>query len=327
MKKYLFALLVAILATTSVNAQQISVVSASGSTTLYNSLPEAIKGASANSVLYLPGGGFNIADSVIITKKLTIIGIGHKSNNDNADGNTTIVGGLRFGVGSSGSAVIGCYITDQVYIGVDGEVDDVLVKQCNAHSVDVNNVECSGIVIYQNYIRDDIAFTKKGGEATIKNNVIGAGYYGASIEGMSSGVIENNIIMGGAYYGYFLKDVTTAIITGNILIRTGTPSCGSLTSNGNACLNGTWGDYPIKITAVDWDSVFEKWNNGAINPNSNFHFKEAFASYEHQVGIYAGDSFVDSQLPPTPRIVAKKIPDQTDASGKLSIKVRVKASE
>ena len=71
MKKYLFALLVAILATTSVNAQQISVVSASGSTTLYNSLPEAIKGASANSVLYLPGGGFNIADSVIITKKLT----------------------------------------------------------------------------------------------------------------------------------------------------------------------------------------------------------------------------------------------------------------
>lgn len=327
MKKILFALFVAYLATINVSAQQISVVSSGGSTTLYNSLPEAIKGASANSVVYLPGGGFNIADSVIITKKLTIIGIGHKSNNDNADGNTTIVGGLRFGVGSSGSAVIGCYITDQVYIGVDGEVDDILVKQCNAFSVDVNNVECSGIVIYQNYIRDDIAFTKKGGEATIKNNVIGGSYYDSSISGMSSGVIENNIIMGGAYYGRFLSDVTTAIITGNIIIRTGTLRCGTLTSYGNACLNGTWGDYPIKITADSWNAVFKNWNNGAINPTSNFHFGETFNEYERQVGIYAGDGFVDAQLPPTPRIVAKKIPDETDASGKLSIKVRVKASE
>lgn len=320
MKRIFFSFLIALLATTTIQAQQISAVSASGSTTLYNSLKEAIEGASANSVIYLPGGGFSIADTVKITKKLTIIGIGHKSNNDNADGNTTIVGGLRFGVGSSGSAVMGCYITDQIYIGVDGEVDDILVKQCNALSVDVNNVDCSGIVIYQNYIRDDIAFTAKGGEATIKNNVIAL-----EINGMSSGVIENNIIMG--RYNYFLYEVTTAIITGNIIIQTATPGCGTLTTSGNAVLNGTWGDDPIKITADSWEAVFKNWNDGAISPISNFHFQKAYTEYENQVGIYAGDSFIDAQLPPTPRIVAKKISDQTDASGKLSIKVRVKASE
>lgn len=327
MKKKIFSLFVALVATVAVQAQMISAVAPNGATTLYQTLPEAIAGAQSGSVLYLPGGGFAIPDSVTIKKKLTIMGIGHKSQNDNADGMTTIVGGLRFNVGSDGSAVMGCYINDQVYIGSDGQVNDVLVKRCNLHSVDVNNEDCKGTVISQNYIRDDIMLTMS--EATIKNNVIygSRAYGGCGIVKMSSGVISNNIFLGSYTSSNLLRDITTAKITGNICVMIGTSGCGTLYTSGNARLNSEWGDDPINLQANSWSDVFVNYNGGQANDKSDYHFKEAYKQYERQVGIYAGDGFDDSQLAPTPRIVSKHIPDQTNAAGKLVINVRVKASE
>lgn len=324
MKKGFFSLFVAFVATVAAQAQMISAVAPNGATTLYQTLPEAIAGAQSGSVLYLPGGGFAIGENDVITKKLTIMGIGHKSQNDNADGMTTIVGGLRFNVGSDGSAVMGCYINDQVYIGSDGPVNDVLVKRCNLHSVDVNNAACTGTVISQNYIRDDIMLTMS--EATIKNNVLQGQRYGNHITKMSSGLISNNIFLP-ANGCVNLSDITTATITGNIFCWNASRYHGTIYTSGNALLNGEWGDDPIKIEAENWEAVFENYNGGAANNKSDFHFKEAFKQYERQIGIYAGDGFDDSQLAPTPRIVSKRIPDQTNAAGKLVINVRVKASE
>ena len=96
MKNYLFSLFVALMATTAIQAQQISVVSPGGATTLYRTFQQAIEGADPGSVIYLPGGGFPISDDVKITKKLTIIGIGHCVKGDNVDGVTTISGNLFF---------------------------------------------------------------------------------------------------------------------------------------------------------------------------------------------------------------------------------------
>ena len=96
MKKIILTLFLALMATTGLYAQQISVVSTDGSTSLYRTFPEAIKVAVPGSVIYLPGGGFSIDDSVKITKKLTIIGIGHYNKSGNVDGVTTISGNLWF---------------------------------------------------------------------------------------------------------------------------------------------------------------------------------------------------------------------------------------
>ena len=87
MKKIIFTLFLAIMATTGLYAQQISVVSSGGTTSLYRTLQEAIEGAEPGSVIYLPGGGFPISDDVKITKKLTIIGIGHYIKSGNIDNN------------------------------------------------------------------------------------------------------------------------------------------------------------------------------------------------------------------------------------------------
>ena len=109
MKKiFLLTAIAVLLGMATATAQQIAVVSEGGETTICQTLQTAIEIASPGSVSYLPGGGFNLSDDVKITKRLTIIGIGHKSNNDNVDGNTKILGNLWFNEGSSSSAVMGC---------------------------------------------------------------------------------------------------------------------------------------------------------------------------------------------------------------------------
>lgn len=330
MKKKIFSLLIAMVAAaTSVQAQTITAVAPNGATTLYQSLSEAIKRADPGSILYLPGGGFPTGDDDVITKKLMIMGIGHKAINDNADGITTIVGNLRFGKGSDGSSVMGCYINNNIYIAQDGQVNDVLIKKCSFDWVYVQNNACKGTVISQNYVRGCADFGRS--EATVKNNNI------HNVRYMSNGVISNNIFRaclcnsGNNYQSSFLCAVTTATVTGNILLGTAggwvTSDCGTLYTSGNARLNAEWGDDPVKIEAENWETVFENYNGAATNSYTDLHFKDAFKQYERQVGIYAGDGFDDTQLAPTPRIVRKEIPDQTDAAGKLNIKIRVKASE
>lgn len=329
MIKKLFIACAAFVWTIALVAQNISVVSSGGSTKLYRTLEAAIKGADPNSVIYLPGGGFPIADSVKITKKLTIIGIGHKSKNDNVDGNTTISGNLYFYHGSDGSALMGCYVTGNINIGSNISsdqqiVNDIMVKTCNVYNIYVNHPECQGTFISQNYIRHVVSLMNS--EATIKNNII-KGDSNGCIKNMGAGVISNNLLLmeQSTSYGY-LYNVSTAIVTGNIITNTKHKDCGTISTSGNACLNQEYGDDPINLQANSWDDVFVKYNNGKVNPASNFHFKDEYKQYENQVGVYADGVDFDKQLASVPYIVAKKIDPQTDTAGKLNIKIRVKAS-
>ena len=326
MKKKIITLLVALMATVArVHAQQISVVAPNGATTLYRTLPNAIKGATAGSVVYLPGGGFSIPDSVKITKKLTIIGIGHKVNSGNVDGNTIINGNLWFNEGSSGSAVMGCYLTGRVIIGENGIVDNVLVKLCFLNGVDVRNSNCVGTVVNQNYVVDQLRMGNS--DVIIKNNIVrftNTGY-GPCIVDVGSGVIQHNMLLHGTHS---LINVN-ATVTNNVITASDGLSNWSSTiiSSGNMGTIALGEDAIVIQPEKGWDDVFVNYNGGAVSTASNFHFKDEYKEYENQVGIYAGDGFSDGALPPVPYIVAKKIDDKTDAAGKLNIKVRVKASE
>jgi hypothetical protein len=324
MTKKLFSLCVAFAWTVALMAQQISVVSPSGSTQVFKTLQAAIEGASYGSVIYLPGGGFNIDDSVKVTKKLTIIGIGHKANGENVDGNTMIYGNLFFNEGSSGSAVVGCYLSGRVIIGDNGIVDNVLVKLCFLNGIDVKNSNCVGTTVNQNYIVDRLLMGNSN--VIIKNNIVrwtNTGY-GPCIYDVGSGVIQYNILLHGSTSMYNVN----ATVTNNVITAWERISGqGIITSSDNM---GTLalGDYPIVIHPENgWDDVFINYNNGAVSTTSNFHFKDGYKQYENIVGIYAGTGFDDDALPPMPYIVAKKVDEQTDANGKLNIKIRIRAGE
>ena len=336
MKKILLTLFLAVMATVGLYAQQISVVSSDGSTSIYRTLKEAIEGASDGSVIYLPGGGFSIGDSVKITRRVNIIGVGHKIINDNVDGNTTINGNLWFNEGSSGSALMGCYITGNVNIGDGGAaVSDVLIKYCNLNSVQVKNNTCLDVSVNQNYIRSMSSFN--GANAKITNNVI------HSIYGVNGGRILNNIIKGSGKPDNDVNDLRYfsiwsdySIISYNVMFI-GQGSGGNWSNAGVRGSNNSgthnivgyygFGENCISWNGKSWNDLFE--NPSDVNPSSNYHFKEAYSEYENLIGLYAnaGTGFSDQQLAPVPYIVASQVDEQTDASGKLNIKIRVKAGE
>lgn len=330
MKKiFLLTALAVLLGVATATAQQISVVNG-GSTTLYQNLPAAIEGASNGSVIYLPGGGFPLPDSVKITKKLTIIGIGHKSTNDNVDGFTTIAGNVFFNGGSDGSAIMGCLITGTVAIGHDGvSVNNVLVKRCNVNAVD-SRANCENIVVSQNYIRNPSPI--RGCGSLVTNNIV------HSLYDMNSSTICYNLIRyrtcgsKGDYYTHYsaLNEVDNSNIYNNIIIEANYIGafCDFDQANRNMFINCNWGDSCVSLPGgTNWVDVFVKWNDGGINPMNDFHFKEAYQQY-HDIGIYGNgvNGFDDHQTAPVPYITGKQIDQETDAAGQLGIKIRVKAS-
>lgn len=342
--RMILAAVAVLLSVATTTAQQIAVVSESGETAVFQTFQAAIEGAAPGSVIYLPGGGFPISDDVKITKRLTIIGIGHKTNNDNVDGITTISGNIFFNEGSSGSAVMGCYITGNVYIGEDdASVNNALIKFCNLNSVQVRNSNSLLTYVNQNYIRATSDFGNSN--AQITNNIL------HSIKNLENGLVSYNIILGAYTYhsgsvfgGGSYSDVAnigakTSIIHNNVV----NPNVPYSTSQGygshtyvygssnqcesNLTIKRGFGDFCTVLEVEGWDEVFLNFNGGSINPSSNFHFKEVYQQYESQVGVYAGGVDFDKQTAPVPYIIAKRIAEETDAAGQLKIQVRVKAGD
>ena len=321
MKKKIIILCMALAWTVTLMAQEISVVTSNGSTQLYTSLTKAIEGAANNSTIYLPGGRFAIHDSVRITKPLTIIGIGHYMNNEeNEDGRTFIDGHLSFDEGSSGSSVMGCYLEKSINIGTnlgheyESTVNDFTLRYCNVWDICVSS-SSTGTVINQNYVRAIIYFNNSSGE--VSNNIMGA------INDMGGGSICNNVFT--VRQTYTLRNVSNTTVSDNAFVIWNGHYGSGLSAYHNLFFGVEWGDDCLNLTGVDRNDVFIK--NDGVASTSNYHFQTDYKQYESQYGIYSGTGFKDKQMAPVPYIVAKRIDGQTDASGKLNIKIRVKAGE
>lgn len=308
---------VAILATMTALAQNIAVVNPSNKTTLYESLDEAITEADPGSVIYLPGGSLRISDDTKVTKKLTIMGVSHRVDVDNADGATLISGNISFDSGSDGSALMGVCLTGNVNIGsAEASVDNVLVRYCDMNEYFAHNSQCNGLKLNQCYIRNGV----HGGnsKAQITNCIL------KCVEYINEGDISNNIIWGS--WNTFWE-VRGSTIYKNIIIDPVHVE-GNCTNNltfRNMFRNGDWGTDCVNLQGAEWKDVFEDPSYG-IYYKSNFKFKTAYQQY-NDIGIYGGETgFSDSQLAPMPRIVSKKVNERTDGTGKLQIEVTVKAN-
>lgn len=329
-RNVLFA--VAFFATLAASAQNIAAVSPSNKTTMHQTLDDAVSEAENGSIIYLPGGGFKISDETKITKKLTIMGVSHRADADNAEGATVIAGNLNFEGGSSGSSVVGAFISGNINVGTEEDkVANLTVRFCNVNSIQVKNAQCSGMVVNQCYLRKTSKFL--GCNATLENNVI------HSICDVNGGSIRYNVIVSsGEYrrgeYGFSGRyDIYgAAIVAYNSTISNNVVCYGGTLLQGSECLvsknmsNQAWGDDPVTLEGVDWNIVFKQYNSGAISPTSIYHFNETYAQYEDEIGIYGGSKFKDDKsLAPIPRIVSKKVSEHTDGSGNLHIEITVKA--
>ncbi len=336
MKKLFFTLFLTVITTAVLQAQQISVVSGAN-TNVYQTLKEAIENAPAGSVIYLPGGGFQISDDVKINKKLTIVGVSHRADTDNADGATTIAGHLQFIGESSGSAVMGVYVSGNIYVGdADGGVDNVTIKYCNVNSIQVGNGTSNDLYVNQCYLRNNSNLAACN--VKLENNIL------HSVQNINGGVINNNIVTSkiktsdNTYDYHPIFNVSNSTITNNFFLdpvyggvfrfHTGDNCYAS-----NNCLGSwNWGENPILLDeGVTWNDIFKANNGVAIS--SDYSLKENVDKSKFKgtdgkvIGIEGGTGFSNKGLAPIPYIVAKQVDEKTDASGMLNVKIRVKAGE
>lgn len=320
----------ALLATIAVKAQNIAVVSPNNETDIYQTLDEAIGNAAEGSVIYLPGGGFTISNNTKITQRLTIMGVSHRGDTDNADGATIINGKLQFDRGSSGSAVIGAYISGNVEID---SVQNITVRKCNAYSILVKNSGATGLVVNQCYLREDCDFGNCN--ARIENNIIDVAI------NVTGGIIRHNVFTGtrAEYWGdgYWrsrqIGRIYSSIIEDNFFLNwsDGAAQIGNCVISRNCIGTGSWGsdtDPYVLGEGVTWDDVFIK--HKGCTTSSDYSLKSTWgkgeASDGTDIGIFGGSGFDPKALAPIPRIVSKKVDEQTDGTGRLHIEVTVKSN-
>ena len=317
-----------LLATVAAKAQNIAVVSPGNETNIFQTLDEAINNAAEGSVIYLPGGGFTISDNTKVNKRLTIMGVSHRGDTDNADGATIISGKLQFDRGSSGSAVLGAYISGNVEID---SVQNITVRKCNAYSIQVKNSGATGLVVNQCYLREDCRFC--GCNARIENNIVDMVY------GVTGGIIRHNVFTGykirdgySSSYPGQLENINSSIIEDNFFLNWQYENSISNCVIARNCIGtGTWGsdsDPYVLDAGVTWDDVFKK--HKGCTTSSDYDLKGTWgkgeASDGTDIGIFGGSGFDPKALAPIPRIVSKKVDEQTDGTGRLHIEVTVKSN-
>lgn len=325
--KKIFSFAVALAATITAGAQNIAVVNPSNSTSIYQTLDEAIIKAEAGSIIYIPGGGYQVTDNAKIDKQLTIMGVSHRGDTDNVDGATIISGNLNFVKGSSHSAVLGVYVSGNV--NITDSVADFTMRYCNVKSIQVNSSKSTGMIINQCYLRE---YSKFGStNAKIENNII------HSLRDINGGVIKNNVVTtnssewnNGVCKNYAFWNVSSTTIMYNYLISpgSGTHYGSNCTISYNCVGTASWGDNPITLPEkTNWEDVFKAHKGVTIA--SDYHLSETWANSKDPdltgIGIYGGSGFSDEALAPIPRIVSKKVAEKTDALGNLEIEVTVKA--
>lgn len=328
MKKIL-SIVVAFSATIIAMAQNIAVVNPSNSTSIYQTLDEAITNAEDGSIIYIPGGGFKVTDNAKIDKRLTIMGVSHRGDTDNVDGATIISGNLNFIAGSSKSAVIGVYVSGNV--NVTDSVAGFTMRYCNVNSIQVKSSKSDGMVVNQCYVRNNSKF----GNCNVKlsNSIV------HSIQNVNGGIIDHNIFTSNidldpnsSYNNplYVLYDVKSSSITYNFLLNPGnnTHSGEGTYKDHNCAGTKSWGDNPLTLPEkTNWEAVFKAHKGVTIA--SDYHLSDTWAASKDPdltgIGIYGGTGFSDEAVAPIPRIVSKKVAEKTDALGNLEIEVTVKA--
>lgn len=332
--KRIFSILAALAATFTLGAQNIAVVSPNNTTSIYQTLDDAITSADPGSTIYLPGGGFTIKDETKVDKKLTIMGVSHRGDADNVDGATIISGNLYFMEGSSGSAVVGVYVSGNIEIGIESAtVENFTLRYCNVNTVYVRNNSCVGLVVNQCYLRQGM----DGGNCNIKmeNCITG------TLINIIGGIINHNVFVSnngpsGGWYRWILGNVSSSTITNNIFIGWGDGHNGNNCYVSNNCIGtGTWGENPVVAPEIPegknvWDVLFGEGNNKGATIASDYHVKASWAKGAAtdgtDIGIYGGSGFSEeTSLAPIPRIVSKTVEEQSDASGRLKVTVTVKS--
>jgi hypothetical protein len=306
---------------------QIAVVTPSGNTSICPTIDSAMNKANASDIIYLPAGNFG---GFTVTKKVTIIGVGHHPDSSAATGRTIINGDLTFSNSSKNSLIDGLVINaGSIYLNSDS----CTILRCNVNgSLIMLSITPLGTKIRYSVL--DQIFINSGGlkYSEIKNNVINGMQFITSSD-FSNNTISNNIFLGGTC-GWNDNN----LITNNIFINW---SPYNFTSNicNNNIFNSTQMPVPIdsssghnNIYGQTSASTFVNQSGTNFNYSQNYHLKPispgvGAGTDGTDIGIYgSAQPWKDGNIPPNPHIYFKNVAQQTGADGKLLIQYKVRAN-
>lgn len=328
--------LVAVMATVFVKAQDVQLVTLQHGDDMQafygpDGLKNAVAAAQQGDVLSLSGGTFN---ATTIDKAITIQGAGYIQDTNSNRYRTMIVGEMTIDLpaGQSGLLIEGIHTDNN--INIDGTCTGMSFQRCLINSDLTVKCESNNLMFLHCRVKN-LNLTGISHAACIKNSAVDV--LGGSDDVSESGLVENCVIR-------CCKDnVKTFVFRNNILYREGSSPYSTSSSLSNSYYYNLYNRWVRTISS----SCQQEGNYTFYGYESNF-LKETFGDYSKnfldspytltdyakkyigtdgtEVGIHGGSQpFTD--VPSTPQITQKTIATQTDANGKLSVKIVVEAQK
>lgn len=315
-------------------AQKTIAVQSNGTAAFYTEWAKAWQNTQAGDTIYLPAGTFNTG-TILIDKPITIIGVGHDAayvhdglfshlNGEicllnGADG--TMLHGFqmaKFRIGSNADnetvkniTISRCRCTGDFTLGTTtnpSTASQITVDECVLERIDGKNAK--HVFFTKNILSGSISNFNQN--VSFNNNVFLYNSY--TLWDISNALFRNNIFRYNSYP--FRNTCENNLLENNILVA-------NLTINPQADLN-TWNNNYFNQAL---DDIFVNFAAG------DYHLKPTSVGVGagtdgFDIGIYGtAIPYKEGAVPFTPRIVEETVSKQTDAEGKINIKVKVEAQE
>ena len=312
-------------------AQKTIAVQRNRTANFYAEWAQAWQNTQAGDTIYLPAGTFNTG-TILIDKPITIIGVGHDQTYVHDGLFSHLNGDIRLLQGADGTILHGFQFGNlQIGTNVDNEsVENITISRCR----------CTGI-LKLGYSNPSKASQIKIDESVLKNIVGMNAKHVSFTKNILSGSISdfnqnvsfvNNIF---SYDYYILYRISSTLFRNNIFGSSLFYSAGD--SPGNLFEN----NIIVQNLIINPQTDLNIWNNNHFNqPLDNIFVNFAAGDYHLKptsVGVGAGTDgfdigiygtaipYKEGAVPFTPRIVEETVSKQTDAEGKINIKVKVEA--
>lgn len=312
-------------------AQQapIAKVSSAGVTTLYTDLNQAIIASSNDDILYLPGGTFTV--NTIVTKKITIIGVGHYSDSTLATGITQLNGEVKYGTGSSNSVLDGVYVTGEIVI-LDSTAGLKLFRSSftavRVATTLVGTAALDGLYIKDCVIRN--AIYSDGNVDALSNSTISNCFIGGNVYFGRGAIVNNSIFYGadGNDFGYESNSFRDCIF----LNSNGISATGYTRSYIRCSFPHPFNNNPAHLSCYyDWtsDLLFGHPNTGSFNYTADYYkLIPSLQGSNGQIGVFGGvQPYKEGAIPPTPHIRSKNVDATTGPNGTLKIRFNVSVQQ
>lgn len=300
MKKFTLTLLV--LGTVLALQAQVRLIAVKGKTTntVVKTINEAIKTAKTGDVIYLPGGGFNLTDT--INKKVHIIGTGYNSEIPRATLTSTILGNIIITKEAKGTIIEGVMINSKGSFKISAS--ETTLRRCKIHRrIDFEETQNCQII---NCITTHIA----GNYLHIYNSLL-HGYFYADNSEIHNCIVKYfygamNCIAENTIYGYFSSSYYYSTI------------------DFTHCLHNESAIY--RNNSGELKKIFKNTvSNDFFYVKNDYHLLDSLATVHPQLGIYKGQyPWKDGGQPITPHIEENN--SYLDVQNqKFKLRVKVKA--